>query len=275
MLSSDVAKIYQVETKRINEVIKRNISRFPETFCFQLTNDELKELPSKSQFVTMNNQNNSSRSQIATLNRSNNSRGFNIKYMPYVLTEQGIMMLSGLLKSEIAVQVNVQIIEAFCLMKKFFSNENILINHENRLLRLETVFDNNNLSPNINKIFFNGQIYDFFSVLLEIFNKSINEIIIIDNYASKDLFDILREVHKKIIVVSKNINDTLIEKYKDQYKNITFIYNDSFHDRFIVIDRKIVYSCGASFKDLGKKCFAINEFNDEEYLNKILSIINV
>jgi hypothetical protein len=110
---------------------------------------------------------------------------------------------------------------------------------------------------------------------LEIFNKSINEIIIIDNYASKDLFDILREVRKKIIVVSKNINNTLIEKYKDQYKNITFIYNDSFHDRFIVIDRKIVYSCGASFKDLGKKCFAINEFNDEDYLNKILSIINV
>ena len=117
MLSSDVAKIYQVETKRINEVIKRNINRFPETFCFQLSNDELNELPSRSQIVTLNDEDNSSRSQFATLNKSNNSRGFNIKYLPYVLTEQGIMMLSGLLKSDIAVQVNVQIIEAFCLMK--------------------------------------------------------------------------------------------------------------------------------------------------------------
>ena len=131
MLSSDVAKLYNVETKRINEVINRNINRFPSTFCFQLTSDEINEL--------------SSRSQFATLNKSNNLRGYNIKYLPYVLTEQGIMMLSGLLKSEIAVKVNVQIIDAFVKMRRYFansiSNNEILVNHENRLLLLENTLD--------------------------------------------------------------------------------------------------------------------------------------
>ena len=109
MLSSDVAKLYQVETKRINEVIKRNINRFPESFCFQLTNEEIDKL--------------SSRSQIATLNKSNNLRGYNVKYLPYVLTEQGIMMLSGLLKSDIAVKVNLQIIDAFVKMRRYFAKK--------------------------------------------------------------------------------------------------------------------------------------------------------
>ena len=133
MLSQDVAKLYQVDTKRINEVIKRNINRFPDSFCFQLTNDEVDIL--------------SSRSQIATLNKSNNLRGYNIKYLPYALTEQGIMMLSGLLKSDIAVKVNIQIIDAFVKMRRYFSNSiinnnEILINHENRLLILENTLDN-------------------------------------------------------------------------------------------------------------------------------------
>ena len=105
MFSKDVALLYQVETKRLNEVVKRNMNRFPESFCFQLTEKEFKMI--------------SSRSQIATLNKSNNLRGYNIKYLPYVLTEQGIMMLSGLLKSDIAVKVNIQIIEAFVNMRKY------------------------------------------------------------------------------------------------------------------------------------------------------------
>ena len=104
MLASDVAKLYKVETKRINEVIKRNINRFPESFCFQLTKEEIDEV--------------SLRSQIATLNKSNNYRGQHYKYLPYVFTEQGIMMLSGLLKSDIAVKVNIQIIDAFVEITK-------------------------------------------------------------------------------------------------------------------------------------------------------------
>ena len=264
MLSSDVAKIYQVETKRINEVIKRNINRFPDSFCFQLTNQEIDEL--------------SSRSQIATLNKSQNLRGYNIKYLPYVLTEQGIMMLSGLLKSDIAVKVNIQIIDAFVKMRRYFANtitnSEILINHENRLLKLEKTFDKFK-EKEINKIFFEGELYDAYSIFLDILNKSNEEIILIDNYAGKELLDILKKIDKRIVIISKNIDETLKNKYKKQHTNIKFINNNTFHDRFIIIDRKILYSCGSSFKDLGKKCFAINSFDDQEYLTRLLKIINI
>ena len=265
MLSSDVAKLYQVETKRINEVIKRNINRFPESFCFQLTNQEIDEL--------------SSRSQIATLNKSNNLRGYNVKYLPYVLTEQGIMMLSGLLKSDIAVKVNIQIIDAFVKMRRYFansiSNNEILINHENRILRLEKTFDKFNKKEEINKIFFEGELYDAHSIFLDILGKAKQEIIIIDNYAGKELLDLLKEINIKIILVSKNTDETLKRKYESQYNNVSFISNNSFHDRFIILDKNKLYSCGASFKDLGKKCFAINEFKEKFYLREILKILDL
>ena len=264
ILSSDVAKIYQVETRRINEVIKRNINRFPDSFCFQLTNQEVNELPS--------------RSQIAILNKNNNLRGYNIKYLPYVLTEQGIMMLSGLLKSDIAVKVNIQIIDAFVKMRRYFANtitsSEILINHENRLLKLENTFDKLK-EKEINKIFFEGELYDAYSIFIDILKKSTEEIILIDNYAGKELLDILKKIDKHIVIVSKNIDEILKNKYENQYKNIKFINNNTFHDRFIIIDKKILYSCGSSFKDLGKKCFAISKFDDKEYLTRLLKIISL
>lgn len=265
MLSSDVAKLYQVETRRINEVIKRNIIRFPKTFCFQLTDEEIDKL--------------SLRSQFAILNKNMNLRGQHFKYLPHVLTEQGIMMLSGLLKSDIAVKVNVQIIDAFVKMRKYFVNNipsnEIILNHEKRIIELENVFDKFKHHEEVSKIFFEGELYDAYSLLLDILNSSKEEIIIIDNYIGKELLDILKEINKKIIIVSKNIDKTLKDKYESQYDNITFIYNTSFHDRFIILDKNKLYACGASFKDLGKKCFAITKFNDKEYLNKILSIIEL
>ncbi|CDE38569.1 putative uncharacterized protein [Mycoplasma sp. CAG:472] len=261
MLSSDVAKLYHVETRRINEVIKRNINRFPSSFCFQLTNEEISDL--------------SLRSQFATLNKNNNLRGQHYKYLPYVLTEQGIMMLSGLLKSDIAVKVNIEIIDAFVKMRKYFANNNeILLNHENRLLFLESTLDKFK-EKEMNKIFFENELYDAYSLLMEILSKSNKEIVIIDNYAGKELLDILKSINKKIIIVSNNINNVLKSKYEHQYNNVTFINNNSFHDRFIIIDRKLLYSSGASFKDLGKKCFGIHKLNDLEYLNRILKTINM
>ncbi len=264
MLSSDVAKLYQVETKVLNQTIKRNINRFPSSFCFQLTNDEIDEL--------------SSRSQIVTLNKSNNSRGYNIKYLPYVLTEQGIMMLSGLLKSDIAVKVNIEIINAFVKMRKYFanntSNNEILVNHEKRLLVLENTLDSFK-EKELSKIFFEKELYDAYSLLLDIFNKTSEEIIIIDNYAGKELLDILKNVNKKIIIVSSNINEILKKKYESQYNNVRFINNNSFHDRFIILDRNKLYSCGASFKELGKRCFCIYENNDKDYLQRILKTIGI
>ena len=112
-------------------------------------------------------------------------------------------------------------------------------------------------------------------MLLDIFNKVKEEIIIIDNYAGKELLDLLKKINKKIIIVSKNIDETLKKKYESQYNNITFINNNSFHDRFIILDKNKLYSCGASFKDLGKKCFAICKFNDKEYLVRLLRKLNI
>ena len=261
MLSSDVAKLYHVETRRINEVIKRNINRFPSSFCFQLTNEEISNL--------------SLRSQFATLNKNNNLRGQHYKYLPYVLTEQGIMMLSGLLKSDIAVKVNIEIIDAFVKMRKYFANNHeLLLSHENRLLFWESTLDTFK-EKEMNKIFFENELYDAYSLLMDILGKSKKEIVIIDNYAGKEWLDRLKSINKKIIIVSNNINNVLKSKYEHQYNNVTFINNNSFHDRFIIIDRKLLYSSGASFKDLGKKCFGIHKLNDLEYLNRILKTINM
>lgn len=264
MLSSDVATLYQIETKRLNQDIKRNIDRFPSTFCFQLTDEEIDRL--------------SLRSQFATLNKSNNLRGQHYKYLPYVLTEQGIMMLSGLLKSDIAVKVNIQIIDAFVKMRRYFANNfntnELLLNHENRIQLLENTLDSFK-EQKIKKIFFEGQIYDAYSILIDILNKARTEIIIIDNYASKELLDILKDINLKIIIVSKNVDSVLKEKYTKQYKNVEYVDNNSFHDRFIILDRSKLYTCGASFKDLGKKCFAISEFNDINYLEQIINTLNI
>lgn len=260
MLSSDVAKLYNTETRIINQTIKRNIMRFPDTFCFQLTEDEVLNL--RSQFV------------ISSLEIVHGG----VRYMPYVLTEQGIMMLSGLLKSDIAAKVNVQIIDAFVAMRRYIANDlyyknSVLINHENRLLRLENIFDKFQEKNKINTIFYNGQIYDAHSILIDILNEASEEIIIIDNYAGKELLDILKNINKKILIISKNIDEILMKKYKQQYKNVEFKNLEIFHDRFIILDRKKLYNFGSSFKDLDKKCFAINEMNSLEVLNILLNKI--
>ena len=270
MFNSNVARLYNVETKVLNQVIKRNINRFPEEFCFQITIEELEKVSSRSHFVT--------------LNKSNNYRGYNIKYLPYVLTEQGIMMLSGLLKSDIAVKVNVQIIDAFVKMRKYISAnlieqdnmKNMLIKHDNEIKLLQESFLKLEEKEKINHIFYEGQIYDAYSLLIDIFNEAKKEIIIIDNYADKSILDMITNLNVKVIIVTKKFNllkDIDIKKYNKQYHNLKVIYSDKFHDRFIILDKKVLYHSGASYKDLGNKCFAINKIEDNEYLKNILKKI--
>ena len=262
MLASDVAKLYQVETKALNQVVKRNLNRFPEDFCFQLTLEEAQEV--------------SSRSQIVTLNRSGNNRGNNIKYLPYVFTEHGVMMLSGLLKSDIAAKVNVAIIKAFVLMRKYIANNTLetrVSNIETKLIdydhKFELIFDKmDNEKPY--HLFFNGAIYDAYSLLCDILSQAQESITIIDNYLDKNILDVFASIQKDVLIVTKNINKKDLEMYEHQYQNVKIIKNDSFHDRFIIIDKKTLYHCGASFKDLGKKCFAITKMEDEEILNQLL-----
>ena len=146
----------------------------------------------------------------------------------------------------------------------------MVLKHDNEIRLLNESFNKLEENTKVNTIFFEGQIYDAHSLLLDILSESKNEIIIIDNYANKELLDILKDIDKNITIVSSNINNILKIKYEKQYNNIKFISNNTFHDRFIIIDKNKLYSCGASFKDLGKKCFAINEIESNELLNTLL-----
>ena len=259
MLDSDLARLYGVETKRINEAVKNNFEKFPERFSWILNDLDALNL----------------RSKIST--SSHGGR----RYNPRVFTEQGVAMLATILKSQTATKVSIAIMDAFVLMRRYIStnlveqkyiNNQVLKNTEDIKILKET-FDE--FKPKINSLFYEGQIYDAYSLLLEILNKSKDSIIIIDNYAGKELLDILKNINKNIIIVSKNIDEITKNKYLKQYNNITFINNDTFHDRFIIIDKEILYTSGASFKDLGKKCFCISKIVDKEILNNILAKIKI
>ena len=262
MLASDVANLYHVETKVLNQTIKRNLNRFPDKFCFQLNNHEVDQLSLRSQFVT--------------LNKSNNFRGQHFKYLPYVLTEQGIMMISGLLKSDIAVKVNIQIIDAFIKLRKYVSTSLLEQRYINGLVlenskRIDLIEETlSTFKEKNNHIFFEGQIYNAYSIMLDILNTSKNNIIIIDNYIDKNILDILSKINKRITLITNKYNNEDYNKYKEQYFNIDLVINNKIHDRFIIIDKKVLYHCGASFKDLGKKCFAISKIDDDKLLNTLL-----
>lgn len=256
MLDSDLAEQYKCAngTKTINQAVKRNIDRFPKDFYFQLNETEYLNL----------------KSQIGTA-KLNEHGG--IRKMPYVFTEQGVAMLATVIRTDVAAKVSIDIMRAFVRMRHYIKYNDQLLPRkyllleekvENNTKRIDELFDKFN--PKVitkNSIFFKGDIYDAYSVLLEIFNLAIEEIIIIDNYVGKTLLDELRNIDKKIVIISSNINDNLRNKYLNQYSNIKFISNNSYHDRFIIIDRKIVYHSGASFKDLGKKCFGIHEIENK------------
>ncbi len=257
MLASDVAKLYQVETKVLNQTIKRNINRFPEEFCFQLLYEELKDLNLRSQFVTTS---------------WNNHGG--TRYLPYVLTEQGIMMLSGLLRSDIAVKVNIQIIDAFVKLKKYVNLENrMLINHEKRILKLEETIEKMNEKEKINSIFYEGQIYDAYSKIINILSLAKSNIIIIDSYADNTMLDIISKIDKDVILICTNkiLKKIDLSKYNKQYSNLKVVYNNSFHDRYFILDNNILYHCGASINCLGYKVFGINKIEDDIIKDKLIN----
>lgn len=260
MLDSDLAKLYNCTngTKEINQAVKRNIEKFPKDFYFMLTEQEYINL--KSQFVT------------SSLNSYGGRRN-----TPHVFTELGVAMLSSILKTEIANKVSVNIIRAFVNMRKYIKTNlieqtyinNLVLEHDTKINKILDKLDNTVK----NHIFFKGQIYDAYSLLLDIINKSKQEIIIIDNYADKKLLDILTKTKKQITLYTKNTSEELIKKYQTQYNNLTIIKKDNLHDRFIIIDKKILYHFGASFKDLGKNCFAINEVEDKTILENLLTYL--
>lgn len=273
MLDSDVAMLYQCETRIVNQAVKRNIDRFPERFCFRLTMDELENL--KSQNV------------ISSLVGEKSYGGR--RKPPTVFTEQGIAMLSGLLKNDIAVQVSINIMDAFVEMRKFIVNNGQLFSRltsiEYKLLEHDKKFDevfNELQKKEENKfqqqIFYNGQIYDAYSLIIDIIKSAKSKIIIIDNYIDDSILKMLSKKEKNvevIILTSANtkMNKLDITKFNKQYPTLKLATTNNFHDRFILIDGAELYHCGASLKDLGKRCFAINKIEDSKFIDFIEQII--
>jgi len=247
MVDSDLAALYKVETKVFNQAVKRNLNRFPESFRFQLNEDEFKNL--RSQFATS----------------SSNKHGGR-RYLPYVFTEQSIAMLSAVLKSDIAVEVSVKIMNSFVEMRQFLLSNQELFARLDRVelkqletdKKLEEVF--NYIATNTEvkqKIFFNGQIYDAFSFLVEI--------ILIDNYVDINTLNILSKRNNGVninIFTSGKGNLTIkdINKFNTQYPTLVVKTNTDFHDRFLILDEMEVYHIGASIKDAGKKSFGITKY---------------
>ena len=275
MLDSDLAELYEVETSILNRAVKRNKKRFPEDFCFQLTPEE---------FL---------RCQIG-ISKDNCELGRGgRRYLPYVFTEQGISMLSAVLRSEVAINVSIGIIRAFVEMRKFLVTNSIIMNRvdqiefkqleyqkstDDKFNRVFRYIDEHAESEQ--KIFFDGQIYDAFSLITSIIRKASKEIILIDGYADIDTLNILAKknpgVDVKIYTYSSaGITNNDISNFNAQYPTLIVKKTQVFHDRFIIIDRKTAYHIGASIKDAGKKCFAISLLQDPGLVADLLSRLHL
>ena len=268
MLDSDLARLYKCAngTKTINQAVNRHLDRFPDDFYFQLTEEEY----------------NSLRSQVGTLK---NGRGQHKKYLPYVFTEQGVAMLATVLRTNIASQMSVSIMRAFVTMRKFIStnlieqkyiNNQVLKNTEDIKL-LQESFQKFEEKRKINEIYFNGQIYDAYSKIQDIFKQASKELIIIDAYTDNTILDIIKRLIIQVTIITKKDNlltNQDITKYNKQYHNLRVIFNNSFHDRYFIIDKREVYHCGASVNRIGYKTFSINLISDEEVCKLLINRIN-
>lgn len=274
MIDADLADMYGVETKVLNQAVKRNSVRFPESFRFQLTENEVDTL--RSQIATSSNLKSQTeptsalRSQSVTLEKG---RGKHRKYLPYAFTEQGVAMLSAVLRSETAVKVSIAIMNAFVQMRK-------TIGSHRQLLQLSEDFTRHKLeanekfeqifkaleSPDLKTkqgVFFNGQTYDAYAFVNGLIKKASNSIVLIDNYVDDTVITQLTKKQKGVAayVLSKNPSKKLqldVQKANAQYPTLKAIAFDKAHDRFLIIDQKEVYHIGASLKDLGKKWFAFS-----------------
>lgn len=274
MIDSDLAMLYQVETKRLNEAVKRNIARFPEEFRFQLTEEEAKSL----------------RSQIATSNNMPEEDGKKggRRYLPYVFTEQGIAMLSAVLRSDVAIQVSISIMKSFVEMRRFMANNALLFerisNVELKQLeyqkqtdeKLEQIFEYISEHEETNqKVFFDGQIYDAFSLIVSLIQKAEKEITLIDGYVDIETLNLLAKKNEGVSVTvythqRTRLSNIDVTNFNAQYPALEVKYTGVFHDRFLILDGQTAYHIGASLKDAGKKTFGITLINDAGITKDIL-----
>ena len=266
MLDSDLAYLYGVETKRINEAVKNNIDKFPERYSWKLTDSESKIF------------------LVENFDQKIERRGGKYKN-PRVFTEQGTMMLATILKSKIATEVTIKIMDAFVMMKSYISkdllnqkyiNDLVLTDHF-KIEKIENTLKSFNKEEKKNEIFFNGQIFDAYSKIYDILSKANKSIIIVDAYADITILNIIRKVKANVIIITKSNNLLTkqdIEKYNKQYNNLRVIFDNSFHDRYFIVDDIVLYHCGTSVNKIGYKTFSINIVEDKEILNALRNKIN-
>jgi len=270
MFDSDLANFYGVETKVLNQSVKRNIGRFPAEFMFRLSKEELENW----------------KSQIVTSNREK----MGLRKLPYVFTEQGVAMLSAVLRSETAVKMSIQIMSAFVSMRKFLVENAGVFQRLDRLelkqietnQKFEQVFNamqSKDLEPK-QGIFFDGQIFDAYKFVASLIRKAEKSILLIDNYVDETILDLFSKKKKNVkvtILTSKTIrvNSLDIKKFNAQYPTLELKGFTFSHDRFLIIDDKDVYHFGASLKDLGKKWFAFSKFdkNAIELLQRVDEVV--
>ena len=267
MIDSHLSDLFKVEVKVLNQGVKRNLDRFPDSFRFQLTKIEFENL----------------RSQIVTSSFDHGGR----RYLPFVYTEQGVAMLSAILRSDIAIKTSVKIMEAFVEMRKALNQNNLIdfrvdklerkqLESDKKFEQLFKALENKELKPD-KGIFFDGEIYDAYSFISDIIRKAEKSIILIDNYIDDTVLTLLskRKEGVNIKIYTKTISKQLqldIVKFNSQFVDLEVkLLNDS-HDRFLIIDEIELYHIGASLKDLGKKWFAFSKMHSECW--KILSKLN-
>ena len=280
MVDSDLAMLYQVETKALNRAVKRNAKRFPEDFCFQLTAEELKFLRCQSGTAKLKEA------------ETEDGRGGR-RTLPYVFTEQGISMLASVLHSEVAINVSIGIMRAFVEMRRFMTNNALLFERissvELKQLeyqkktdeKLEHIFAYiSDHEETDQKIFFDGQIYDAFRLLAELIQKAEKEIILVDGYVDIATLNLFAKKEKDVTVTlytlpGTKLSQTDIANFNAQYSGLELKFTKAFHDRFLILDNIKAYHVGASLKDAGKKCFGINLIQDADIVSNILQRLDI
>lgn len=283
MLDEDLAVLYGVETKNLNKAVNRNMDRFPEKFRFQLTQEEYDNL--KFQIGT-SSLDASLRSQFVTLEKQHGGR----RYLPYVFTEQGVSMLSAVLRSKTAIEVSIKIIDSFVNMRKFLSQNASLFTRIESIEKRQISYEIKNDTkvdailnaieekgtPQKQHIFYDGQIFDAYLFVSDIIKSAKSSIKLIDNYIDESTLVLFtkRDAKVDMKIYTKTISKQLkldLEKHNAQYPKIDIEIFDLSHDRFLIIDEKDIYHFGASLKDLGKKWFAVSkmDINSFEILGKL------
>lgn len=266
MLDSDLAKIYKCKngTKEINQAVKNNPNKFPERYSWVLTDNEFLELQSKN--LTTN---------ISKMSRTN----------PRVFTEYGVYMLSTILKTKVATEITLKIMDTFVAMRHYIGNNlleqkyynDMTIRHDSEIRLLFDSFDKLNKDKEINELYFDGKEYDAHSKILDIFNNAKSELIIIDRYTDKTILDIIKNLKCNVILITGSntkLTNTDIDKYNKTYNNLKIIYNDTFHDRYFIIDKKTIYHSGNSINHIGYRKSSIDILGDTSIINTILGDVN-